>query len=97
MDLLADVVSEGRSNLDSDAFAAGATAEQVGEPCAYGDHRNHAQGNFAFLPVSDSEDHVHAAFRTFAELLVSKNDGDADERKSRNPVDRMRVAQGRNS
>ena len=96
MDFLADVVPERRTNLHRDAFAAGATAEQVGKPSAYGNHRDHAQGNFAFLPVSDSEDHVHAAFRTFAEFLVSKNDGDADERKSGNPVEGMRVAQGGN-
>ena len=53
MNLFADVVPESRANLNRDAFAASATAEQMRKPCAYCNHRDHAQWNFAFFAKGD--------------------------------------------
>ena len=62
------------------------------KPCAYRNHRDHAQRNFVFFAVGDTEYHVHAALGALAEFLVTKYNRNTDQGKSRNPVKRIGVA-----
>ena len=93
VELGADVVPESGANLHRDAFAAGTAPEQVSEPRARNDHRDHTERNLIFLAMGDCEHHVHPAFGSLAELLVCKGNQYTRNRECRNPVKRVRIAQ----
>ena len=89
---LAYVVRKCGADLHGGAFAAGASAEELRNPGAYGCHRDGDQRKVRLLVESDGKNLVHAAFRPASPFLVGECDGCTAERKCGNEVQRVCIA-----